>query len=245
MRSLCASRLDLGAWVLGFPCAAASFDTLFREGSDAYRTGDFLHAAQAFHKSATLQPASGTLQNLGNSEWQRGRPGPAIIAWEQAVWLDPFNDPARTDLRFARKVAQVEAPELAWYEVVSTWLPANWWAWIAGISFWTAVGMAMLPGVLRWRKAAWHQAVAAFGVMVFLLSLPAHAGVYTRSRIAFVLEKNTPLRLTPTSESQTVTHLAAGEPVRCERTRGDYVLVHTTRARGWLEHAQCGLVCTR
>ena len=233
--------LGFGVWVLGFPCAASN--PSFTTGTAAYQTGDYSRAAQEFRKSATLQPASGTLQNLGNSEWQRGRPGPAIIAWEQALWLDPLNEPARTDLRFARKTAQVEAPELVWYEVVSTWLPANWWAWIAGISFWTAVGMAMLPGIRRRRKAGWHQAVAAFGVMIFLLSLPAHAGVYTRSRIAFVLDKNTPLRLTPTSESQTVTHLAAGEPVRCERTRGDYVLVHTTRARGWLEHAQCGLVC--
>jgi hypothetical protein len=236
--------LGLGALDLQLTNAATS-DGSFVAGTQAYHERNFLRAAKLFRESAARKPAAGTLQNLGNSEWLRGRPGPAIVAWEQALWLDPLSEAARADLVFARKNAQVETPELAWYEVVSTWLPANWWAWIAGISFWTAVGMAIVPGILRQRKAAWHQAVAAFGVMILLLSLPAHAGVYTRSRIGFVLEKNTPLRLTPTLESQTVTRLAAGEPVRCERAQGDYILVQTSRARGWLERDQCGLVCTR
>jgi hypothetical protein len=222
-----------------------SYESHFRNGIQAYNSGDYLHASQAFQKSATLKAAAGTWQNLGNSEWQRGQPGSAIVAWERSAWLDPFNKAAREDLRFARKNAQVEAPELAWYEVVSTWLPANWWAAIAGVSFWAAVGMVMLPGILRIRKAGWHQAVAAFGVMVFLLSLPAHAGIYSRSRVGFVLEKNTPLRLTPTQDAQMVTHLGAGEPVRCERERGNYLLVHNGRARGWIERDQCGLVCPK
>ena len=171
-------------------------------------------AAEAFRQSVTLQPASGALQNLGNAEWQRHRTGAAILAWEQALWLDPFNQSARQNLRFARKTAQLEAPDLAWYEVISTWLPVSWWAWIAGVSLWLAVGMVLLPGILRRRKATWHQAIAALGLMVFLLSVPAHIGVETRSRIGFVLQKDTPLRLTPTLEAQAVTRLAAGEPAR-------------------------------
>ena len=233
--------LVLGPW--SFSTFAAQSTGLFQDAAQAYKNHNYIRAAKLFRQSASQQPAAGTLQNLGNAEWQRGLAGPAILAWEQALWLDPRSDEARSDLVFGRKNAQVETPEMAWYEVVSTWLPPNWWAWIAGISFWTAVGMAILPGILRRRKAAWHQAVAAFGVMIFLLSLPAHAGVYTRSRIGFVLEKNTPLRLTPTTDSQMVTHLAAGEPVRCESTRGKYVLVHNSRTRGWLERGQCGLIC--
>ena len=192
-----------------------------------------------------LQPASGALQNLGNAEWRCGSTGAAILAWEQARWLDPFNQSARQNLRFARKTAQLEAPDLAWYEVVSTWLPASWWAWIAGISLWLAVGMGMLPGILRLRKATWHQAVAALGLMVFLLSIPAHIGVQTRSRVGFVLQNDTPLRLTPTLEAQALTRLAAGEPGRWVRARGNFVLIRTSRALGWVEQDQFGLTCPR
>lgn len=222
---------------------AATSDASFIAGTQAYKAADYSSSAAAFRQSATLHPGSGTLQNLGLAEWQRGKVGQAILAWEQALWLDPFNESARVNLRFARKAAQLEAPELSWNEAVSTWLPVNWWAWLAGLSLWLAVGMGTLPGVLRRPKAAWHQALAAFGVMVFLLSVPAHLGVRTRSRFGFVLEKDTPLRLTPTLEAQAITRLSPGDPVRRVRARGNFVLVRTSRATGWIRPEQLGLIC--
>jgi hypothetical protein len=200
-----------------------------------------------FRAGARKQPASGALQNLGNAEWQQGEVGRAILAWEQALWVDPFNGTVRADLRFARKTAQVDTPELGWYEVVSTWLPAGWWAWITGGGLWLAVGMLMLPGILRQRKAGWHQSVAALGLTVFLLSLPAQYGVHTRSRLGFVTGKEAGLRLTPTAEAQSITRLPAGKPVRQIRRRGNYVLVRTSPdgQRGWLAQDEVGLVCAQ
>lgn len=240
--------LLFGLWTLDvrlWTTYAASPADLFRDGTTAYRSSDYSGAIKAFRQSANLQPASGTLQDLGLAEWHRGHAGAAILSWEQSLWLEPFNTAARGNLRYARKAAQLEAPELTWYEVVSTWLPANWWAWIAGISFWSTVAMVMLPGILRQPKAAWHQAVAALGLTVFLLSIPAHIGVHTRSRIGFVQQKDTPLRLTPTQEAQSVTRLAAGEPARLERQRGNYVLIRTSRSAGWVERGQFALICRR
>ena len=239
---ICLCLSVLWAGLLPARSLAVSPDMLFREGVATYRLGDYTSAVQAFRQSARQQPASGTLQNLGNAEWKLGRTGPAVLAWEQALWLDPFSEPVRMDLRFARKAAQLETPELAWYEVISTWLPGNWWAWIAGGSLWLAVGMVMLPGILRWPKATWHQAVAAFCLMVFLLSVPAYIGLHTRSRLGFVLEPDTVLRLTPTAEAQAVTRLPAGEPARVLRTRSKYLLVRTSHTLGWVERGQLGLV---
>jgi hypothetical protein len=231
--------LDSGLWTLH----AASPSDLFHDGTTAFRANDFSGAIKAFRQSAALQPASGTLQDLGLAEWRRGHAGAAILSWEQSIWLQPFDTAARGNLRYARKVAQLEAPELAWYEVISTWLPGNWWAWIAGVSFWLAVAMVLLPGIFRRPKAAWHQALAALGLTVFLLSIPAHIGVHTRSRIGFVQQKDTPLRLTPTKEAQFVTRLAAGEPARLQRQQGNFLLIRTSRSSGWIDHEQFALVC--
>jgi tetratricopeptide (TPR) repeat protein len=228
-----------------FHASAAPATDRFNAGVEAYRAGDFSEAARVFRDCATTHPASGTFQNLGNVEWQRGRPGNAILAWEQALWVNPFDRNARNNLRFARESAQLEAPELAWYEVGSAWLSAHWWAWIAAGSLWLVVGMMTLPGILRWRKSPWQQAVAALGLAVFLLSIPAHAGVLTRSRVGFVLEKDTLLRLTPTSEGEGVTRLAAGEPARRVRARGNYLFLRTSRGSGWVERDQFGLVCSK
>src|SRR5262249_10332506 len=165
-----------GIWAFGFRilialCAssilhAAASDALFDQGLAAYRTNDYSRAAAVFEQSFAQRPASGTLQNLGNAEWQQGHTGWAILAWEKAVWLDPFNHAARNNLRFGRRAAQVQSPDLTWYEVVSSWLPSSWWAWIAGVSLWLSVAMITLPDILRRPRAAWHQAVAALGLMV-------------------------------------------------------------------------------
>jgi hypothetical protein len=79
--------------------------------------------------------------------------------------------------------------------------------------------------------------------MVFLLSIPALFGVQTRARIGFVLQEDTPLRLTPTAEAQSITRLAPGEPARSVRARGRYLLIRTNRTIGWVEQAQFGLTC--
>ncbi len=234
--------------LLGFGLSAGagpSTDELFRRGMETYRAGDFATAAKWFGDCVARQPSSGAWQNLGLAEWQSGRVGEAILAWERATWLDPANRAARTNLRFARKTAQLDAPILAWNEVPSTWLSVNAWAWLGGVSLWVAVGLMTLPGIFRRPRATWPQALAASGLAIFLLSLPAQIGAHTRARIGFVIGPGAALRLSPTRDAETVTQLAPGEPVRRERARGNYVFVRTNRSAGWLERGQFELVCPR
>ena len=253
-----ARKLDVRGWMLNAGCSiiallflctfhasAASNPNQFNAGVEAYQAGNFAEAAQAFREAAARGTAAGTLQNLGNAEWQLGRAGDAILAWEQVLWVNPFDQKARNNLRFARAALQLDSPELKWYEAAATWLPANWWAWIAGGSLWLVVGMITLPGILRWRKATWQQAIAALGLGVFLVSIPAHFGTLTRTRLGFVLEKNTPLRLTPTAEGEAVTRLAAGEPARWLRTRGNFLFIRTSRNAGWIGRNEFGLICAK
>lgn len=228
--------------ILGFSTPTFAADA-FTNGTVAFRSGDYAAAAKSFSESAAQQPTTGVFQNLGLAEWQRGRRGQAVLAWERALWVDPFNAASRESLRYARKAAQLEAPQLAWHEVASTWLPVNAWAWLAAASLWVAVSMVMLPYILRWRRRAWYQAVAALALAVFLVCIPAIFGVNARARIGFVMERNTPLRLTPTRDAQTVTMLGAGEPARVERQRGEYLLVRTSFSRGWIERSQFGRIC--
>lgn len=246
---LLASVFCLGLGLCGLnPVSAqgATFDELFVYGCRAYAAAGYNQASELFERALQQGLAPGLLHNLGNAHWQCGRPGPAVLAWEQALWLDPYSRNTRANLRLARKTLQLDGPELAWYEVCSTWLPVNAWAVLAGLSLWVGLGAVWLPGILRWPRADWHQAVAAVGFAVFLLTVPAMAGVHTRSKLAVVLNSQTPLRLTPTKEAQVLTKLPAGDVVRVERQRGSYLYVRAGNdAAGWVQQAQVGLICGR
>jgi tetratricopeptide (TPR) repeat protein len=232
------------AMAAGLGCRAdvVPAGALFQQGARAYDNGDFEQAALCFRSAAAAAPAPGVWHNLGNAQWQAGHPGEAILAWERGHWLDPFDASTRENLRFARKSRQLDPPEFAWYEKSSTWLPANAWAWIASVSFWLAVSLLLLPGVLRWRRAEWHQGVAAAGFAIFLLTLPELLGVHTRARLGVVLPESTPLRLTPTEEAQVLGKLPPGETVRLEREHGKYVYVRLDSGAGWVERTALGLI---
>jgi tetratricopeptide (TPR) repeat protein len=237
-------HLVIGLLLLGaFNFTRAATNDFFARGVEFSRAGQFPEAAEAFKNSAEVQPAAGTLLNLGLAEWQRGHGGAAILAWEQARWIDPFDRRAEANLEFARQAAQVDAPQLKWYEAVSTWLPPNAWVWLAGAALWLAVGLLILPGVFRRRKAGWQQWLAALAFGVFLFSLTANFGVISRTQTGFVIRKNAPLQLTPTHNGEVISTLAAGEPARKLRTRGDYVFVRTLGGAGWLAQSDFGLVC--
>jgi hypothetical protein len=217
----------------------------FQAGLAAYQADDFSRASEFFRASAGETPAAGAYQDLGNAEWQQGRVGPAILAWEQALWLSPRDAAAENNLKYARAFGQIDSPELTWYEVISTWLPSGGWAWVTAFSLWLMAGLLVLPGVCRRRRTGWHQALATLGLTLFLLSLPAHFGWQTRSRIGFVLEPDTPLRLTPTETAQDITRVGAGEPGRCERTFGNFCYIRFRNTAGWLARNEFGLVSVK
>lgn len=215
----------------------------FARGTAAYRAGEFAAASSAFQKSIAQHSSPGAFLNFGLAEWQRGHAAAAMLAWERAEWLDPFDSRAAGNLGFARQVLELDPPELKWFETASAWLPPNWWVWIAGASLWLAVGLVTLPGFLRRRRAGWQQAVAAMSLGVFLFAMVANVGVVSRTHLGLVTGQDAALRLTPTTEGELITTLNPGEPARKLRVHGHYFFIRTANADGWIDRDQFQLVC--
>ena len=226
---------------------AATPDERFDRASKAYAAGEFADAVYELRELVNDGHfASGALHNLGDAEWKVGRHGHAVLAWERALSLDPFNKNTEANLRFARYNARVDAPVLAWHERYSTALPGGWWIAIASAGLWGGVALLTLPRLLGWRRADWHQGVAAALLAIFLLSGPALLGVWKRSQFGVVLEDETPLRLTPTREAETLVKLSSGEMARVERERGEYFYVRADGDRtGWVRKADFARVWPR
>ena len=228
---------------LSFAAPAPDVSTPFARGFQEYQVGGYTLAAETFGEVSRKQPSVGAFFNLGNAQWQDGEKGEAILAWERAQWLSPRNAEVRNNLAFARKQSQINAPELAWYEVCSTWLPPGAWGWLSAGSFWLALALVLLPGIFRWRRNDWQQAGAAASLAVFLLTTPALVGVATRAKLGVVRVPEASLLLTPTREGQSLLRLSAGEVARQIGQRGDYVRVRTgSDLEGWLRREEFALV---
>jgi hypothetical protein len=232
----------LFVWVLPGLSGKTATNNLFTAGEAAFQSGDVAGAAMFFEDDARQNPSVGAFINLGIIEWQRGRAGAAMLAWERARWIDPFDRDARQNLTFARTVLQANEPELRWHEHASLWLPPNAWVWLAGATLWLAVGAMTLPPLFQRRRSGGLQWFAALAFGLFLFCLAANAGVVSRTQLGFVLKRNAPVQLTPTREGEILTTLAAGEPVHRLKTRGNFYLVRNTFGTGWMERNDIGLV---
>lgn len=237
------ARLIVLAMILsGVTSLAGESEKLFSSGLENYRAGRFPEAAADFEKAARLEPSAGAWLNLGLTEWQRGHAGKAILAWERARWIDPFNEAAWQNLKLARTVAQVDEPSLKWFERASLWLPPNAWVWLAGASLWLTAGALTLPRFFRRPRSGWQQWLAALGFGIFLLCLAANLGAISRTHLGIVVQKGAPLLLVPAKTSDTIATLPAGEPVRSLKMRGNYHFVKTAFGSGWIEGKDLGLV---
>ncbi len=215
---------------------------LWHEAAANFKAGDFEKAASIYQVLSTNAPSPGVLQNLGLAQWQATNTGPAILAWERALWLSPQMAAARGNLRFARRSALLGEPDLAWYEICSTWCSADAWAVLAMLSFWITLALMILPGVFKFKKTAWTQMLAAGAFALFLLTLPAMWGIQSRTHLAIVVGKEAPLQLTPTAQGQVITRIAWGETARVIRSRGDYCYVRTSGVAGWMQKARLGFI---
>lgn len=226
--------------LLTLPLAAQSADERFSKGATAYTSGDFAEAAYQLRPLVEEGHISaGALHNLGNAEWKVSRPGHAILAWERAAALDPANPNTAANLRFARHEAKLGAPVLGWHEQYSSWRPSAFWLAAAMLGLWGGVALLVLPRLLAWRRADWHQGVAALLLAIFMLSVPAIYGLTRRAQIGVILEEETALRLVPAREGETLVKVAAGEVARVEKTRGDYLYVRAEGDRaGWVKRTE-------
>jgi len=215
--------------------AAQGAADVFAPGQAAWAAKHYEAAAEFFGGELKQKPSAEAWRNFGEAAWQGGHPGAAVLAWERARWLNPYDTNAAACLRFAEGQGLYSPMPLTWTETFSTWLPANGWAGLSCVSLWLAVGLLVVPAVFRWRKTGWLPVLAAVAAGIFLLTLPALAGIHTRMRLGVVPLANTPLRQTPTATAQILSHFAAGDMVRCLAVRGEYYLVRTANdATGWV-----------
>jgi hypothetical protein len=85
----------------------AAADLLFSAGREAFEAGDYAAACSKFEESHRLDPAPGTLMNLGACNEKLGR---LAVAWEH--WREALRLLGKDDERYARLEARLRALEV-------------------------------------------------------------------------------------------------------------------------------------
>jgi len=192
-------------------------DALWEQGCAAYDDEHWEAAAGAFQAlvAAGVDDAS-VHYDLGNALFRLGRYGPAIVAYERALLLEPGAADAERNLDAAERAALAAArddpaaalgrAESSWVERLVRRLTADTWAtlfaaaWLAGFAGWT---VRRLAG----ERARAVRAVALALAIAGLAAAPlAGAGLWARASLdaerdrAVIVSARTTLRQGPSTD---------------------------------------------
>ncbi len=173
-----------------------------------------------------------TLYNLGNALYRLGDYGPAILAYERALLLDPRAPDIRANLALARDAAAAfdEMQPPVW-EAPLFWLGFNEWLIVGAGALIVLAVVSLVEGFgFPSRKQQVLRIVTIVGIIVLFASLAAISLRYSELNRAIVLKQGASVRLSPFPTAEVVATLNAGKPVHVEREHENFFLVEN----GWI-----------
>ncbi len=233
----------LGFCLLFLPSVLHAADS-FELGNQAYMSKKYAVAITHYRQSAKKRGfSSSLLYNLGNSYAELGKIGPAVLAYEQALRLDPTNPDIHINLESIRKANGLYQPNQPWWRRVISILGADQWLLLAGISFSLLSGSLLLMAFVRksWLIKA-LKTVAVISSTSALLALPPAMFGYHHWRDDVVL-KSTRLRISPFDEAASAGAIQEGRIVTPVKTYKGFVFVQDINGRkGWLSVRDLGSI---
>lgn len=206
----------------------------FAEGaSEALASGEFSKAAELYEKQLGESGLNADLLfNLGNARYRLGEYGPAILAYERAMLLDPRAPDIRANLAMARDAAAAfEEKEPAAWEKPLYWLGFDEWLIAGGAGLFLLAAVSLVRGFSSsQKKSPTLRALAVLGTVALLASIAAVSLRFSELDRAIVLKPNSSVRLSPFATADVVGTLPAGRPVTVEKEHDGFLRVKN----GWI-----------
>lgn len=214
----------------------------FDLGNQAYMRKDDAAAITYYRKAVKNRGFSAALlYNLGNCYARSGKTGPAVLAYEQALRLDPADPDIRTNLESIRKANGLYPPNQSWWRQVKNILGADQWLLLAVTGFALFSGSLLLLALVRqsWPQRA-LKTVAVMASACALLALPPALSSYQDWRDDIVLVPAR-LNISPFAKAASAGTIQAGRKVHPLKTYKNFILVRDTNGRkGWLPARELG-----
>jgi tetratricopeptide (TPR) repeat protein len=232
MRGLCLIFCCLLVLIAG---AAWAEKDLFHAGNQAFQKGRYEKALALYGRAAAQKGYSAALlYNMGNCFVHLQKPGPAVLAYERALLLDPGDRDARTNLALVRSRYHLPDPNHnGWLHILNLLGPDQW---LMGGTTLLAATILLLLAAARRPSRSLFSLLSAAGLVLLLaagMTLAAYRG-YRHGQASIVLT-DADLRISPFQEARSRDRLAAGQIVKVMKEHKEYVLVQDREgSKGWL-----------
>jgi tetratricopeptide (TPR) repeat protein len=210
----------------------------FAAGLAAYEKNDF-PSARALFAAAESKATSAPLEyNFGNTCFQAGDQGAAVLHYLRALTLEPRDPDARQNLALARRSANLVISDPTRLDNFADLLTLNEWAGVATLAGWAALYLAILPGLYRWRGVA-PKLLCATTALTALVAGVGYWGSHQHIHDGVILHADTAVQLSPTANSPAIGLVQSGEVAQTLDEHAGYFKVRTADGRlGWVEGAK-------
>lgn len=222
--------------------AATDADTRFAAANAAFASGDFTKSANEYRTliaDGIRDPA--VFFNLGNAEFRLGHQGPAALAYERALVLDPTHAESRQNLRFLTRKTGRLIDEASPFARFGQRFSENMTVLVLSASAWLLVLTLGACILLRPRSAprGFLYTLAAFGFLGTALSGTVLAAQLlnapARDR-AVVVADEAKAHTAPALSAKEVIAVPPGSVLRVLSTRESWCYVALPGdLRGWVE----------
>lgn len=208
----------------------------FQSANQLYDQGRFSEAKQHYEQLVEARTWSANLfYNLGNANYRLGAPGPAMLAYERALAIDPAHAEARANVSLLRRQSGARVWPGSWMDRIFPGHRVDIYAVLASAGGWLAIFcLAAIVFTPRGEKVGrWLGAVSGLLLAIYAGAALWHFG---KSRhAAIVIASEAEARLAPAQSAGPAGTLPAGSQVRVLSERGDWIYCALPGAgRGWL-----------
>lgn len=224
--------------------AAPTAAELFHQGNEAYSRGDYEQAISHFETITQNNGfSSQVLYNLAGSYGQAGKTGRAVLNYERALRLAPYDSDTLGNLELIRNENGLFQTDITGTGRFLKRLTHDQWS--AGILFF--LGLYTLFTVMN-RKFAFSRVTTVttsiFCLVLLLVSLYATVMTYREFNPSVVIEADARLLVSPFDSSASIGAIQEGRLVYPLKEHNNYSYVKDkTGRKGWIRNSLIEPVC--
>ena len=232
MKKYIAAGALLFLLIIGYvtPCSASgeSASSLFQDGNEAYKSGNYAKARECYQKLLQDGYISPSLYyNLGNTCFRENRIGYALLYFEKAHRLAPRDRDINFNLNlvreaFAKYSLYASDEHLVWFKNIIT---VNECTVVSSILYF--IFMVLLISYLFFKQERFFWVLCTTGFFLICFSSVLAMAVYDRETLHYgiVVSPSAELRSGPNYKDNVTSILPEGCKVRIMRKEGEWVEV--------------------